>query len=41
VSSQKFIGWSGPAAMLGGLLWIAGAVITTLRPEGCIAAECE
>jgi hypothetical protein len=27
--------------MLGGLLWIAGAVITALRPEGCIAGECE
>ena len=33
--------WSGPAAMLGGALWIASTILTALQPEGCIAAECE
>ena len=31
---------SGPAAMLGGGLWIGGAIATALRPEGCVGAEC-
>src|SRR3712207_4006351 len=38
--SSEFIRWGGPAAILGGALWIAGAVITALKPEGCIADEC-
>jgi hypothetical protein len=31
----------GPAAMLGGLLWAAGAVVTALKPEGCVTSECD
>jgi hypothetical protein len=27
--------------MLGGVLWIAGVVITALKPEGCIGVECD
>ncbi len=33
--------WGGPAAALGGALWIAGAVLTALKPEGCIGDECD
>jgi hypothetical protein len=32
--------WSGLAAMLGGALWIIGAVIHASKPRGCIAEEC-
>lgn len=38
--SSVLIRWGGPAAALGGALWIAGAVITALKPEGCIGDEC-
>ena len=38
--SSELIRWGGPAAILGGALWIAGAVITALKPEGCIGDEC-
>ena len=27
--------------MLGGALWTAGAIITALKPEGCVGAECD
>jgi len=37
----RLIGWGGLAAMLGGALWSAWAVLVSLRPEGCIGAECE
>jgi hypothetical protein len=33
--------WSGLAAMLGGFLWIVGAIVIALRPEGCIGAACD
>ena len=32
---------SGPAAVLGGLLWIVNVVVHALKPEGCVAAECD
>lgn len=38
--SSSLIRWSGPAAMLGGLLWIIGSVIHASKPRGCIAEEC-
>ena len=41
MSAARLIHWSGPAAMLGGALWTAGAIITALKPEGCIGAECD
>ena len=38
--SSKLIHWSGLAAILGGALWIIGAVIHASKPRGCIAEEC-
>ena len=38
--SETFIRWSGPATVLGGLLWILAAVVSALKPVGCIGAEC-
>ena len=32
MSLRTAIRWGGPAAMLGGMLWIAGAVVTALQP---------
>ena len=32
--------WSGPAAVLGGGLWIAAGVATAALPEGCIGDAC-
>jgi hypothetical protein len=40
MSSSSLIRWSGLAAMLGGALWAAGAVLTASKPRGCIGAEC-
>jgi hypothetical protein len=37
---QKLIHWSGLASILGGSLWMAGAVLTASRPRGCIDSEC-
>ncbi len=37
---SKIAHWSGTAAMLGGVLWVASAVLTALKPRGCIAEEC-
>jgi hypothetical protein len=31
---------SGAAAVLGGALWVACVVVHSLRPRGCVAAEC-
>jgi hypothetical protein len=39
-TSSSWIRWSGLAAMLGGLLWMIGAVIHASKPQGCIAEEC-
>jgi hypothetical protein len=39
--SHQIIAWSGPAALLGGLVWALGAVLTALKPEGCIGADCD
>jgi hypothetical protein len=36
----NLIRWSGLTAMLGGVLWIAGAIQTGLQPRGCIGDEC-
>ncbi len=33
--------WSGLAAMLGGLLWAAWAVMVAGKPEGCVEAACD
>jgi hypothetical protein len=38
---RELIDWSGPATVLGGAAWIAGAVVTALKPEGCIGSECQ
>jgi hypothetical protein len=38
--SETFLRWSGPATMVGGLLWIVAAVVSALKPEGCVGAEC-
>jgi hypothetical protein len=27
--------------VLGGALWITGAIVTALKPEGCVGAECD
>jgi hypothetical protein len=40
MTSSALIRWSGPAAMLGGVLWIAGSVMVALMPEGCIGSHC-
>ncbi len=40
MSSSDLVRWSGLAAMLGGVLWIIGAVIHASKPRGCIAEEC-
>ena len=40
MSGERFSSWSGPAVMVGGVLWIAAAIITALKSEGCIADEC-
>lgn len=37
---SKIARWSGTAAMLGGVLWVASAILTALKPRGCIAEEC-
>lgn len=39
-SSSSLIRWSGLAAMLGGVLWMIGAVIHASKPRGCVAEEC-
>jgi hypothetical protein len=38
--SLNLIRWSGLAAILGGLLWIAGAIQTGFKPRGCMGDEC-
>src|SRR5918992_109219 len=38
--SLNLIRWSGLAAILGGVLWIAGAIQTGLKPRGCMGDEC-
>jgi|SRR5262252_56419 len=38
--SETFMRWSGPATIFGGLLWIVAAVVSALKPEGCIDFEC-
>ena len=40
MSLRTLIHWSGPVAMLGGLLWIVGAVVTALQREGCVGTDC-
>jgi hypothetical protein len=40
MSSSSLIRWGGLAAMLGGTLWVVGAVLTASKPRGCIGAEC-
>jgi hypothetical protein len=38
--SELLARWGGPCAILGGLLWIACAVVVSQMPEGCMADEC-
>jgi hypothetical protein len=38
--SLNLIRWSGLAAILGGVLWIAGAIQTGFKPRGCLGDEC-
>ena len=33
--------WGGPAAAVGGSLWMVGLVLVAQLPEGCIMAECD
>jgi hypothetical protein len=40
VSYSGLVRWSGLAAMLGGTLWVIGAVIHASKPRGCVAEEC-
>lgn len=40
MSASWGIKWGGLAAMLGGVLWAAWAILVSLTPEGCIGAEC-
>ncbi len=40
MSSQNLIRGSGMTSILGGVLWIAGAVLTASKPRGCIGDEC-
>lgn len=40
MSSQKLIPSGGLASILGGVLWIAGAILTASKPRGCIGDEC-
>lgn len=40
MSASRLLRWGGPAAGLGGLLWIVHAVLVARLPEGCIADEC-
>lgn len=39
-TSLNRINWSGLAAILGGMLWMVGAVLTASKPRGCIGDEC-
>jgi hypothetical protein len=32
--------WGGPAAIIGGILWVVAAIATASKPRGCIADEC-
>lgn len=32
--------WGGPAAIMGGILWVVAAMVTASKPRGCIADEC-
>lgn len=41
MSTAKFIRWSRLVAMLGSALWSPWALLISLKPEGCIGAECE
>ena len=41
MESSRLLHWAGPAAMLGGLLWVAFAVRLASLPEGCVGDECE
>jgi hypothetical protein len=36
-----FSGWGGPAALVGGVLWIIVTILTALHPEGCITEACD
>ena len=40
MSSSALIRWGGPAAMLGGTLWVIVTLIHASKPRGCIAEEC-
>src|SRR5439155_18579368 len=40
MQSSALSRWASPTAMLGGVLWMVGAVIVALLPEGCIAPDC-
>lgn len=40
MAASRLIRWGGPAAVLGGLLWMAYAVMVARMPDGCIADEC-
>jgi hypothetical protein len=39
-TSLNLIHWSGLAAILGGVLWIASAIQTGFKPRGCMGDEC-
>ncbi len=39
MSGENLIRWGGPAAVLGGMLWIVPAIVTASKPRGCIGPE--
>ena len=41
MSTQRLNRWSGLAALFGGALWIASAIVMAAKPEGCVASECD
>ncbi len=39
--AARIVRWGGLAAMLGGVLWVAWAILVARKPEGCVGAACD
>jgi hypothetical protein len=39
--ASRMLNWGGPAALVGGVLWIIVTIVTALHPEGCIIEACD
>ena len=37
----RLVRWGGVAAMLGGALWAAWAILVARKPEGCVGSACD